>query len=177
MPTLPTIKAGKKACLLAAILSGFALAHALPASPVHADAARSGEESFVDGLAAYDGGDVAETVRIWTALAEAGDADAQVGLAGLYLAGSGVGRDPAEAARLYRLAAERGDSNGQLNLGRLHLDGIGVERDPGAAYAWLTLAARQGRRWAEAKRLEIEPGLTDEQRTAAEILIDAMESR
>ena len=130
-------------------------------------------DSFIDGLAAFDGGDLAETTRIWSMLADEGDANAQVGLAGLYLAGNGVARDPSEAARLYRLAAEQGDSNGQLNLGRLYLNGVGVERDMVAAYAWLSLAARQGRRWAEEQRLMIEASLSAEERSAANELINA----
>lgn len=137
----------------------------------------AGDENFVDGLAAYDAGDVAETVRIWKALADGGDPNAQVGLAGLYRAGTGVPRDPVEAARLYRLAAERGDSNGQLNLGRLYLEGVGVDQDPAAAYVWLTLAGRQGRRWAEEQRLAIEPTLSDAERTAAEALIGEVDGR
>ncbi|MGI9504239.1 MAG: tetratricopeptide repeat protein [Geminicoccaceae bacterium] len=135
------------------------------------------EETFFDGLAAFDGGDLAETARIWRNLADAGDANAQVGLAGLHLAGNGVPRDSVEAARLYRLAAEQGDSNGQLNLGRLHLDGIGVQQDKAAAYAWFTLAANQGRRWAEDKRSELEPTLSDAERTEAETLIASIENR
>ncbi len=138
---------------------------------------RAADDSFVDGLAAYDAGDVALTIRIWTSLAKTGDANAQVGLAGLYRAGSGLPRDLTEAARLYRLAAEQGDSNGQLNLGRLYLDGTGVEQDHAAAYAWLTLAARQGRRWAEEQRLKIEPGLSNAERGAAETIIDEVEGR
>ena len=142
------------------------------ALPVHADG-----DSFIDGLASYDAGDVADTLRIWTTLADAGDARAQVGLAGLYLAGSGVPRDPAEAARLYRLAAEQGDSNGQLNLGRLYLDGVGVDKDPAAAYAWLTLAAQQGRRWAKEQILAIEPTLSKAERTEADAMIAGLTDR
>lgn len=134
-------------------------------------------ETFLDGLAAFDGGDVAATVRIWAGLAEAGDVQAKVGLAGLYLAGNGVARDPAIAASLYRSAAEQGDRNGQLNLGRLHLSGVGVEEDPAAAYAWLSLAAAQGRRWAEQKRLEIEPTLSAAQRAEAGLLMKEVEAR
>lgn len=134
-------------------------------------------EGFLDGLAAFDGGDVAETVRIWSGLAKAGNVQAQVGLAGLYLAGNGVARDADEAARLYRSAAEQGDSNGQLNLGRLYLTGIGVEEDKVTAYAWLSLAARQGRRWAEEKRLEVESLLSAAQRAEAEALIEEIEAR
>ena len=134
-------------------------------------------ESFFDGLAAFDGGDVTETVRIWSGLAAAGDVQAKVGLAGLYLAGNGVAQDPIEAAKLYRSAAEHGDSNAQLNLGRLYLTGVGVEQDRVAAYAWLSLAARQGRRWAEEKRLEIEPALSEAERADAEVLINKIEVR
>jgi TPR repeat protein len=134
-------------------------------------------ESFVDGLAAFDGGDVAETVRIWSDLAEIGDLQASVGLAGLYLAGNGVPRDPKRAAALYRFAAERGDGNGQLNLGRLYWQGLGIDQDLTAAYAWFSLAAAQGRRWAEEKRLEIEPLLSAEQRREAEAMIEEIEAR
>lgn len=139
-------------------------------------AANDGDR-FVDGLAALDGGDVAETVRIWSSLAKTGDAQAQVGLAGLYLAGNGVAQDPAMAARFYRAAAEQGDSNGQLNLGRLYLTGIGVQEDKAAAYAWLSLAARQGRRWANEKRLEIEPILSATERAEALALVKDIEAR
>jgi len=134
-------------------------------------------EDFFDGLAAFDAGEVEETARIWSVLADRSDIQAQVGLAGLYLSGSGVPLDPSEAARLYRLAAEQGDSNGQLNLGRLYLDGVGVEQDNAAAYAWLTLAARQGRRWAGEQQLLIEPDLSEEQRAAAESLISKFEAK
>lgn len=155
-----------------ATMFGFGLSLACPVTP-----AQAADDTFIDGLSAYDAGDVALTIRIWTALADAGNANAQVGLAGLHRAGSGVVLNPAEAARLYRLAAEQGDSNGQLNLGRLYLDGIGVEKDQAAAYAWLTLAARQGRRWAEEQRLKIEPALSDDERVWSEALITDIESR
>lgn len=155
----------------ARLLAGSLLVALALAAPAQA------EETFFDGLAAFDGGDLAETARIWRDLAEAGDANAQVGLAGLHLAGSGVQRDSVEAARLYRLAAEQGDSNGQLNLGRLYLDGIGVPQDKAAAYAWFTLAASQGRRWAEEKRSELDPTLSDAERTEAEELIASIENR
>ncbi len=134
-------------------------------------------ESFTDGLAAYDGGDYDETVRIWRPLAQAGDQYAQVGLAGLYLAGNGVARDPDEAARLYRLAAEQGNSDGQLNLGRLLMNGLGVSKDLVAAYAWLSLAAEQGRRWADEKRQEIGKTLSAEQLAAAKTMIENVRAK
>lgn len=53
---------------------------------------------IADGLAAYDAGDYATAVEEWRPLAEAGDTEAQVALAGLYLSGLGVPTDAAEAA-------------------------------------------------------------------------------
>ncbi len=112
-------------------------------------------DTLADGLAAFDGGDYREAVRIWRALADRGDALALVALAGLYRAGTGVGRDMAAAARLYRAAAERGNADAQLNLGELLGGGFGIARDRVAAYMWLSLAAAQGRAWADRHRLEI----------------------
>jgi len=112
-------------------------------------------DDFAAGLAAYDAGDYPEAVRIWRALAEAGDAFAQTALAGLYRSGEGVRQDLAEAARLYRLAAEQGNDDAQLNLGRMYAEGAGVPRDLVEAYVWLSLAARQGRKWAEQRRQEL----------------------
>ncbi|MGI9434974.1 MAG: tetratricopeptide repeat protein [Geminicoccaceae bacterium] len=160
-----------RARLGAAAIIAAALAFSTPL-PAFAET-----ESFVDGLAAFDAGDVTETIRIWSALADGGDAAAQVGLAGLHLAGSGVRRNPSEAARLYRLAAEQGDMNGQLNLGRLYWQGIGVEQDPAQAYGWLRLAGAQGRRWAQEKSLEIEASLSSAERTEADALIKAFTAR
>ncbi len=163
----PAVFRGGLACLCMMVV-------ALPCS---SSGAADDGESFFDGLAAFDGGDVGETVRIWSALAEAGDVQANVGLGGLYLAGNGVVRDAGEAARLYRVAAEQGDSNGQLNLGRLYLTGVGIVKDEALAYVWLSLAAAQGRRWAEEKRLKIEPGLSAGQRAEAERLIGEIGGR
>ncbi len=106
---------------------------------VHAD--------FAAGLAAYDGGDYRTAFEEWRALAAAGDAEAQVALAGLYSAGEGTRADPAAALRWYRRAAEQGDAVAQQNLGDLYSRGRGAARDLVSAYVWLSLAAEQGRRW------------------------------
>ena len=54
----------------------------------------SSRADFIDGLAAYDGGDYETVLAEWRPLAEAGDPEAQVALAGLYLTGTGVAADP-----------------------------------------------------------------------------------
>jgi TPR repeat protein len=144
--------------VMTAILIAVAMALAVPATA----------EEFTDGLAAYDGGDYAETVRIWEALAADGDPRAQRALAGLYRSGEGVGQDLPKAARLYRLAAEQGNDDAQLNLGRMYLDGVGVERDPVQAYLWLGLAAAPGRRWAEDRQAELATTMSSAQLAEAE---------
>ncbi len=126
---------------------------------------------FAEGLAAYDGGDYAETLVRWRALAEAGDPVAQAALAGLYRYGQGVRQDAAEAARWYRQAAEQGAAIAQLNLGEMYDLGLGVRRDPVRAYMWLSLAADQGQSWARTRRERIAESLSPAQLAAARALV------
>lgn len=132
---------------------------------------------FAEGLEAFDGGDWAAALAAWRPLAEAGDAEAQTALGGLYLTGAGVAVNPAEAARWYRLAAEQGDPVAQLNLGDLYSRGAGVRRDLVQAYLWLSLAAAQGRDWPERRRREILPAMTAAELAEAERLVEAWQPR
>ena len=140
---------------------------------VHAEVATSAQLGFARGLAAYDGGDYRTAFAQWRALAEAGDAEAQTALAGLYLDGQGAPVDPAAALRWYRRAAEQGEAVAQQNLGDLYRRGVGVGRDLVSAYVWLSLAAGQGRRWAAGRRNEVAAQLTPEMRAEAEARLDA----
>lgn len=128
---------------------------------------------FADGLAAYDGGDFETALEEWRPLAEAGDAEAQVALAGLYLAGAGVATDAAAAVRWYRRAAEAGHPVAQLNLGDLYRRGLGVSRDLVAAYVWFALAAEQGRAWAGRQRDALAEELTARQLQDAKARIES----
>ncbi len=128
---------------------------------------------FAEGLAAFDAGDYRTAFQEWRALAQAGEAEAQVALAGLYLSGQGTRADAAEAARWYRLAAEQGDAVGQINLGDLLSRGVGVARDPVGAYVWFSLAAAQGRRWPVLRRDRIAGGLSPEQLAEAKARLEA----
>ncbi len=128
---------------------------------------------MADGLAAFDAGDYATAFEEWRALARAGEAEAQVALAGLYLAGQGTRADAAEALRWYRLAAEQGDAVAQLNLGDLLDRGLGVARDPVGAYVWFALAAAQGRCWPALRRDEIAGCLRPAQRAEAAARLEA----
>ncbi len=78
------------------------------------------------------------------ALAEAGDAEAQVTLGLAYSFGRGVPQDDVEAVRWYRLAADQGDAGGQVNVGLMYADGRGVPEDDPEAVRWIQLAADQG---------------------------------
>ena len=85
----------------------------------------------------------AETITIeeLRAMAEAGDAEAQVGLGGLFYLGQGVAKDEVEAVKWYRKAAEQGIAMAQINLGVRYANGTGVAKDQVEAYAWFNLAA------------------------------------
>ena len=149
---------------LLVVLAWLAVPGASLGAPAHAD--------FAQGLAAYDGGDYRTAFEQWRALAEAGDAEAQTALAGLYFDGLGTPEDAAAAVCWYRRAAEQGDAVAQQNLGDLYARGIGVGRDLVSAYVWLSLAAEQGRRWSARRRDELSPQLTPDQRAEAAARIE-----
>ena len=75
------------------------------------------------------------------ARAEAGDAEAQFILGGIYVTGVGMPQDAAEAVAWYRRAAEQGDARAQYNLGGMYAEGLGVPPDAVEAHMWLTIAA------------------------------------
>jgi TPR repeat protein len=130
---------------------------------------------FAAGLAAYDAGNLAQAYAEWRPLAEAGDIQAQVALAGLLTAGGpGLARDLAAAVRWYRRAARRGDPVAQMNLGEMYARGAGVARDRVWALAWFDLAAAQGRTWAARQRDRLAAELTPDERAAARRLADEL---
>lgn len=130
--------------------------------------AGSSQADFDDGLEAFDSGDYETVLAEWRPLAEAGDPEAQVALAGLYLTGTGVTADPGKAGHWFHLAAVQGDPVAQLNLGDLYSKGLGVQRDLVEAYLWLSLAAAQGRSWPALRRKEIAALMTAEEILEAE---------
>lgn len=78
------------------------------------------------------------------ALAEAGDASAQLELGVRYADGDGVTADGARAVALFRQAAEQGNALAQSNLAYALYNADGVENDDAAAMYWAGLAADQG---------------------------------
>lgn len=100
--------------------------------------------SFADGYAAHRAGDYAEALRIWTPLAEAGDALAQFNLGIMHTHGRSIGRDHAAAAYWFERSAEQGDPVAAYNLGLIYSEGRGVEQDYETAVHWLAQASSQG---------------------------------
>ena len=99
---------------------------------------------FEDGVAAYQRGDYATSLRLWRSLAKQGNAQAQNNLGLMYDRGQGVPQDYREAMKWYRKAAEQGDADAQFNLGVMYANGQGVQRDYVVAHMWFILAAASG---------------------------------
>jgi TPR repeat protein len=113
-------------------------------------------DDFAEGLALFDSGDLQAAYETWLPLADSGDVQAQVALAGLLESGGpGVPRDLAAAARWYERAARAGDPVAQMNLAEYYERGLGLAQDRPRALAWYTLAAEQGRGWAGQRRDEL----------------------
>ncbi len=134
-------------------------------------------DAFVDGLAAYDAGDYASAAQTWTVLADSGDADAQVALAGLYRDGLGVDADSARAVELYVSAALLGSTDARRILGDFYARGLLVERDPVEAYALLGLAAAAGNAWSSRRQNDVAATMSAAQIRLAHVRLRELESK
>jgi TPR repeat protein len=83
-------------------------------------------------------------VRLLRPLADQGNADAQMKLGFMYVAGEGIPQDYVEALKWFRLAADQRQANAQCFLGLMYFEGRGVLRDYVSAHMWLDLAAAGG---------------------------------
>ena len=84
--------------------------------------------------------DHALALKLWTPLAEKGDAHAAASIASLYEYGpNGVTQDYVQAAQWRRRAASEGDGESQVALGNDFAGGRGVTKDNVRAYTWLSL--------------------------------------
>ena len=145
---------------------------------IAASALGSGRPSFADfadGLAAYDAGDLQAAYEVWLPLAQGGDVQAQVALAGLLeTGGAGLAQDYSAAIAWYRRAARAGDPIAQMNLGEFYALGKGVARDRSRALAWFSLAAEQGRQWAAGQRDRLASTMSAQEIELAEILMSQL---
>ena len=111
---------------------------AVPATPISPAAVASKAQ------AAFDRGDVATALPLWTSLAQQGNAPAQKKLAIIYGGGLGVPPNFTEAANWYLKLASRGDGEAEDTLGNLYYEGRGVRQDYIEAAKWYRLAADHG---------------------------------
>ncbi|MBL8773197.1 MAG: sel1 repeat family protein [Phenylobacterium sp.] len=101
-------------------------------------------ETYEDVATALASRNLAALPRL-TALAERGDAQAQMHLASLYeTGGPGVPKDKAAARSWMRRAADGGDRLAMHNLALQLMAGDGGPRDPEGAAAWFLRAAERG---------------------------------
>ena len=96
----------------------------------------------------YFGGDDVDAV---VAMAEAGDAEAQMALAQRYRFGVGVPQNPATAVEWFQKAAVQGNVQGQFSVGYMYMDGEnGFEKNLEKAAEWFRKAAENGHPTAQA---------------------------
>ena len=107
--------------------------------------------AFADGVRAFDRGEYAKAIAIWTRLAEAGQAASAFNLGVLHEKGLGVPADLAQAAAWYRRAARAGDIRAHLSLARMYEAGAGVPQSVEDARTWYERAVA-GRASDEAER-------------------------
>jgi TPR repeat protein len=95
---------------------------------------------------AYQQMDYASALKYSNALAEQGNADAQVLLGKMYLMGHGVLKNPDTAIQWFNAAAAQGNADAEFLLGSMYLL---PHSDIAAGLRWVRLAAEQGNQDAQ----------------------------
>ena len=95
-----------------------------------------------------------------TALANKGDARAELVVGLKYLTGDGVAANDVQAAHWLERAAQHGNAVAQNHLGALYQNGRGVARDTAQAKHWYEMAAAQGDRHAMSNLAVLYAGAT-----------------
>jgi len=95
---------------------------------------------------AYEQKDYAAAFKGATALAEKGNADAQVLLGKMYLRGRGVLTDPDTALKWFKAAAAQGNADGEFLVGSMYLL---PHSNVAEGLKWVRLAADQGNQDAQ----------------------------
>jgi len=109
-------------------------------------AGRSAGADIAAAQQAYKQKDYATAIRESTALAEQGNADAQLLLGRMFLMGEGVSKDPDRAIKLLRASADQGNADAQFFMGSYYLL---PRRDIAEGLKWLRLSAEQGNQDAQ----------------------------
>ncbi len=112
-------------------------------------------QGFEEADVAYERGDYALAFRLYTTLADQGNAVAQFNLGLMYDYGDGVPENNAKAAKWYRRAAGQGNAYAQNNLGLVYSNGEGVPQDYAEAARWYPARWYRRRRRAGQRRRPI----------------------
>ena len=99
---------------------------------------------YLDGLAAMVKGDYKTACAEFGALADQGDAKAQIKIGEMHFRGQCGPQNDTEAAKWYQKAAEQGSSEAQVYLGVVYSKGKGVPQSDAEAVSWFRKAAEQG---------------------------------
>ena len=100
--------------------------------------------ALYNAVVLYNNEDFAGALRLFTPLANQGNAKAQFYMGAMYSSGYGVLTDKKRAAFWYQKAANRGHKSAQSNLGSLYSSGEGVLKDEKKAFYWYKKSADQG---------------------------------
>jgi hypothetical protein len=90
---------------------------------------------------AYHDKDYATAVQEFSALADKGNAEAQLILGKMYMMGQGVPKDPEQANKWLKASAAQGNADAEFFLGAMYLL---PKKDIAEGVKWLRLSAEQG---------------------------------
>lgn len=114
--------------------------------------AGSAHAGLAEAQSAYNSGDFQTAFKELKPAAEAGDAEAQALIAGLYARGQGVESNLDAAAAWYARAADQGHLHATTMLGWFYMRGMGVGQDAVKGYRLLSRAAARGQPRAQEMR-------------------------
>lgn len=126
---------------------------------------------------AYTAGNYGEAVKLYSHLAEQGNADAQYHLGTLYAEGKGVSPDYKEAMKWFRKAAEQGNSLAQWKISLNYIEGRGIAQNHVLAHMWLNISAAKGNSLARESRDSLATIMTSTQISEAQKLARECEKR
>ncbi len=101
-----------------------------------------------DPKTAFYAGEYADSLAGFSALAEAGDLEAQNFLGLHYYLGLGVARDLPRATAAFERAALGSVADAQFNLGLMYMNGYGIEQNNQRAYGWFFQSYNGGKKKA-----------------------------
>jgi len=130
--------------MLARTIILFVLLITIWTSALSVHASDETAEQLARAKVAYEAGDYKTARRIWSPLAEAGDAGAQTWIGILYYQGEGVPVNKSVAVDSFRRAAALGSADALHNLGVSYWNGDGVEKNHKTAVAFYAKAAGKG---------------------------------